>query len=77
MYCFVTDVTWDDYLDRMARDGEWGDHLIIRYVSSAGQCADHVTIKYDSREREWGRSPYYQVGSKGEDRGDHLIIRYG
>ena len=31
--CFLENETWTAYLSRMARDGEWGDHIVLKYVS--------------------------------------------
>lgn len=36
LHLFLTEVdgSWDDYLQRMSRGGEWGDHMILNAISS-------------------------------------------
>lgn len=27
---FLTSESWDEYLSRMSKDGQWGDHMVLR-----------------------------------------------
>lgn len=29
LMCFLTDESWEEYLSRMRKDGEWGDHIAL------------------------------------------------
>ena len=31
--CFLSTETWEEYLNRMNRSGEWGDHMILNAIT--------------------------------------------
>ena len=31
--CFLSTESWEEYLSRMNRDGEWGDHMILNAIT--------------------------------------------
>ena len=34
--------TWEEYLEKMARDGTWGDHLILQAAARHFNCVIHI-----------------------------------
>lgn len=48
---FLCKETWEDYLQRMSKDKEWGDHLVLQAVVDAFDI--HITVinvfQYDVR----------------------------
>lgn len=48
---FLDTETWDAYLNRMARDGEWGDHMIMRAISEV--TSRTIQVISTEAERDW------------------------
>lgn len=39
---FLTDESWEQYLDRMSLDGEWGDHLVLNALTNVLDTEIHI-----------------------------------
>ncbi|KAL5019887.1 hypothetical protein ScPMuIL_002779 [Solemya velum] len=71
---FLDTETWDNYLNRMSQDGQWGDHMIMRAIAeitsrtiqviSAEAGRDWTVI--DPKSGEQNKKPAIYLGHVGE-----------